>query len=272
MSNSENFSPKDTDHTISPGVESSLGQNLANNQSAPTANSPMPNNPEQPPDNINNSHLVDSKNNQPSVDVSQQPIISATSVEKNQKRQKLRKRMLIIFVAILLAVVLIVAGMALKDRNSEDSGSVSSETNELTEKVDSNKAPLSEEANNNDNSGLSQTQNKSSDGPKNNNNSSSPSATKSKHCGVENMPQGVCTAIKSIESEGIYNNQYIATDTSVVPPEATINIKRDTWKSSNPDQGTISYTANYSDQDFYGLLYFNKQNNSWEVVDYTLNY
>jgi cytoskeletal protein RodZ len=106
--------------------------------------------------------------------------------------------------------------------------------------------------------------------PISNNSQASPS-TNNVYCGVSGMPEGVCTAITSIEQTGLKGNKYVAADTSNFPNNASISINRKAWQQTGPEIGSISFSAQYSNKTYTGDAFFQVINGSWKVISYTLN-
>jgi len=90
------------------------------------------------------------------------------------------------------------------------------------------------------------------------------------YCGVSGMPEGVCSAIDSIEKNGLKNNPYVSADTSTVPSELKVTISRSTWKLTSADRGSVSFDASFSGTNYKGSGIFTKSGNDWKVTSYTL--
>lgn len=84
------------------------------------------------------------------------------------------------------------------------------------------------------------------------------------------MPEGVSTALNSIEQSGIRNNSYIAIDTSSIPDGSTIKANRGSWSPVGADTGSVSGTITIYGQPTNGSLTFQLVGGVWKVVGYAI--
>jgi len=91
------------------------------------------------------------------------------------------------------------------------------------------------------------------------------------YCGVSGLPEGVCSAIDSIEKNGLKNNPYVSADTSTVPAELKVTVSRSTWKLTNANTGSVSFDASLNGTNYKGSGIFTKSGNDWKVSSYTLS-
>lgn len=84
------------------------------------------------------------------------------------------------------------------------------------------------------------------------------------------MPEGVCTAITSIEKDGLRGNQYVTQDTSQVPEGSTVSVDESSWKSGSDTTGTVSFAAVIGGKNYKGLGTFQVVSGIWKVTSYTL--
>lgn len=104
-----------------------------------------------------------------------------------------------------------------------------------------------------------------------NNSTGSGSATAKVYCGVNGMPEGVCTAIKSIEKDGLKNNPYVAADTSQVPEGSTVQVDESSWKAGSSEAGSVNFTAVLGGKSYKGVGNLQIVDGVWKVVSYTLS-
>ncbi len=90
------------------------------------------------------------------------------------------------------------------------------------------------------------------------------------YCGVSGMPEGVCTAITSIEKDGLKGNPYVNADTSQVPDGSAVQVDESSWKSTGGESGTISFAANLGGKDYKGVATLGVVSGTWKVVTYVL--
>lgn len=89
-------------------------------------------------------------------------------------------------------------------------------------------------------------------------------------CGVAAIPQGACTAILSLERQGLKNNPHVNADTSQIPDGGALAINKQSWASSNSESGAVQFTATYAGETHQGTGYLQVINGIWKVVNYTL--
>ncbi len=91
-------------------------------------------------------------------------------------------------------------------------------------------------------------------------------------CGVVGMPEGVCTAMNSIEQSGVKNSPYVdQTNAASLPDGVTVSINKSSWSMQAVNQGTASFTAQYNGQTYTGVATFNNASGSWRAVSVVLN-
>ena len=100
---------------------------------------------------------------------------------------------------------------------------------------------------------------------------STPSSTPKVYCGVSGMPEGVCTAITSIEKDGLKGNPYVTKDTSQVPEGSTTQIEETSWKTTSASTGTLNFSAILGGQNYNGTGKLQIVDGTWKVIDYTLS-
>lgn len=91
------------------------------------------------------------------------------------------------------------------------------------------------------------------------------------YCGVENMPEGTCRVIESIEANGLKNNSLVAFDTSQLPDSSRIIMDRSSWKKSSDALSQIKITIEASGRKISGLLYIQLVDGSWKATGYTVS-
>ena len=91
------------------------------------------------------------------------------------------------------------------------------------------------------------------------------------YCGVSGMPEGACTAITSIEKDGIKNNKYVSADTTQLPDGATTEIDEKSWMQPGPELGNVSFTGKYANKSYAGKAFMQISDGMWKVISYTLN-
>ncbi len=89
-------------------------------------------------------------------------------------------------------------------------------------------------------------------------------------CGVPNMPEGVCTAITSIETAGIKNNPYVTADTSALPDNTTVVTIRNSWNMPDANSGNLNFTAKVSGIEYKGTGQLAVVQGQWKVTSYKL--
>lgn len=87
-------------------------------------------------------------------------------------------------------------------------------------------------------------------------------------CG-SNIPSGACTAIESIETEGIKVSKYVLVDTSQMPEGTTVKFNRASWAASGSDMAAISGDLVYSGQPYKVNVTFALQNSQWVATGYS---
>lgn len=95
-------------------------------------------------------------------------------------------------------------------------------------------------------------------------------ATKT-YCGVAGMPEGVCTAITSIEKDGIKGNKYVSADTSQLPNGTRAEIDEKSWMMPGPELGNVSFKVTFSGNTYDGKAFMQLSNGTWKVISYTLD-
>lgn len=100
---------------------------------------------------------------------------------------------------------------------------------------------------------------------------STPTSTTKVYCGVSGMPEGVCTAIASIEKDGLKGNPYVNKDTSQVPEGSTVQIDEASWKTTSASTGNLNFSAILGGQNYKGTGKLQIVDGTWKVIDYTLS-
>lgn len=87
------------------------------------------------------------------------------------------------------------------------------------------------------------------------------------------MPDGVTTAINSLESSGLKGNPYVSStlDTSQLPDGASVKIDRSSWTQYGSDVGAVNGTVTIFGQVKAGSLTFALENGAWRVTGYSLD-
>lgn len=91
------------------------------------------------------------------------------------------------------------------------------------------------------------------------------------YCGVENMPEGTCKVIESIEANGLKDNPLVTFDTSQLPDSSRITLDRSSWKKSSDVLSQIKITIEASGRKIGGLLYIQLVDGSWKATGYTVS-
>lgn len=169
-----------------------------------------------------------------------------------------------------LAVLLGYSGMTYyltKTNQTASSQSLNStNTSQATTSSNNSTATTTEKTSSNQQSS-SDSNTTSSANDTNTNTSTNPAAP----CGVSGMPEGVCTAITSIEKDGLKGNRYVAADTSKIPDGTKVVIDKQSWQQPGPALGNIAFTTNIAGKPYGGTAFFQLANDSWQIISYTLN-
>lgn len=90
-------------------------------------------------------------------------------------------------------------------------------------------------------------------------------------CGVQNMPEGTCRVIESIEQNGPKNNPLVTFDTSQLPDSAKIIMDRNSWQKSSESLSRINITIEATGKKIAGLLYIQLIDGTWKATGYTIS-
>lgn len=93
--------------------------------------------------------------------------------------------------------------------------------------------------------------------------------SKQVYCGVVGMPEGVCTAITSIEKNGIKGNPYVQADTSKLPSGSTIKFDRASWEQTTDTTGHVGFTLKVLLTTYKARANFELINGTWKATSHT---
>ncbi len=87
------------------------------------------------------------------------------------------------------------------------------------------------------------------------------------------IPQGVETAINSIESNGIKGNPYVSSnlDTSQVPIGTSVKFDRSTWSQYSESSGSVKVSLSVMGLSKTGSVTFGIEGGSWKATGYSID-
>jgi hypothetical protein len=87
------------------------------------------------------------------------------------------------------------------------------------------------------------------------------------------IPDGLETALSSIESNGIKGSLYVSSkfNTSSIPDGTTISFDRSSWQKTSDSAGSIKATVAVYGQSRSGSVTFTKSGGVWQATGYSLN-
>lgn len=94
--------------------------------------------------------------------------------------------------------------------------------------------------------------------------------TSTVYCGVQGMPEGVCTAIGSIEKNGFKNNPYVSYDTTSVPENTQVSVDRLSWQQNADVTSNVKFTASVGSVNYKGSATFANVNGTWKVIAFSI--
>lgn len=90
------------------------------------------------------------------------------------------------------------------------------------------------------------------------------------YCGVQTMPEGVCTVINSINQDGLKNNPLVTFDTSEIPSLAKATIYKNTWKSNAETLSQVEVSLSVLGKKKTGILYIQLLDTTWKATGYSI--
>ncbi len=181
-------------------------------------------------------------------------------------------KVLALILGIALAVLLGYSGMTYyltkTNQTASSQSPNSTNTSQATTSSNNSTATTTEKTSTNQQSSSdSNTTSSANDTNTNTNTSTNPTAP----CGVSGMPEGVCTAITSIEKDGLKNNKYVTADTSKVPAGSTVQVDEASWSATSGSTGAVNFSAVMSGKNYKGIGNLQLVDNIWKITSYTLN-
>jgi hypothetical protein len=87
------------------------------------------------------------------------------------------------------------------------------------------------------------------------------------------FPEGLETAVSSIESNGIKGNPYVSSkfNTSSIPDGTTISFDRSSWQNTSDSAGSIKAIVTAYGQSRSGSVTFTKSGGVWQATGYALD-
>lgn len=111
-----------------------------------------------------------------------------------------------------------------------------------------------------------------SNGPSSAPTSSTGQAAPAAVCSNTDIPAEACHTIRSVESQGIKDNQYITFDTGQIPDGAQAAFNLNSWSSTENEKATIGATVQTPDySSVYVIIYMQKDAGVWKLTSYRMS-
>lgn len=94
---------------------------------------------------------------------------------------------------------------------------------------------------------------------------------KTVYCGIADMPEGACNVIRSIQQNGIKENNNVTFDTSQVPSAAKVSIDEHSWKKVSESLSQVEVTLSALGKKQTGLIYLQLVNGTWKATGYKVS-
>lgn len=91
------------------------------------------------------------------------------------------------------------------------------------------------------------------------------------YCGIADMPEGACNVIRSIQQNGIKENNNVTFDTSQVPSAAKVSIDEHSWKKVSESLSQVEVTLSALGKKQTGLIYLQLVNGTWKATGYKVS-
>jgi hypothetical protein len=95
--------------------------------------------------------------------------------------------------------------------------------------------------------------------------------SKTVYCGIADMPEGACNVIRSIQQNGIKENNNVTFDTSQVPSAAKVSVDEHSWKKVSESLSQIDVTLSALGKKQTGLIYLQLVNGTWKATGYKVS-